>query len=267
MATVGKAAPDFTADALMPDKTFKKASDQFDQDAQNVLVSLKDYKGKYLVLFFWPLDHTFVCPTEIIQFSEAYEEFKKVDCELVGCSTDSEYCHLSWVEKPRKEGGIGAVNMPILADRALKVSKADRVLKVSQDYGVLIEGEGIALRGLFIISDKGVVRHITINDLPVGRNAEEALRLVQAFQYTDKHGEVCPAGWKPGEKSMKADPTGSKEYFAGVEEAPAAAAAPPAAAAAAKKGAKAAPAKPEKAAEPAEAAADAKEPGRKKRKA
>eukprot|EP00611_Tribonema_gayanum_P025730 TRINITY_DN5948_c0_g2_i1.p1 TRINITY_DN5948_c0_g2~~TRINITY_DN5948_c0_g2_i1.p1 ORF type:complete len:283 (+),score=95.06 TRINITY_DN5948_c0_g2_i1:105-851(+) len=248
MATVGKAAPDFTADALMPDRTFKK-------------VSLKDYKGKYLVLFFWPLDHTFVCPTEIIQFSEAYEEFKQIDCELVGCSTDSEYCHLSWVEKPRKEGGIGAVNMPILADRALKVSK---------DYGVLIEGEGIALRGLFIISDKGVVRHITVNDLPVGRNAEEALRLVQAFQYTDKHGEVCPAGWKPGEKSMKADPTGSKEYFAGVEEAPAAAAAAaaaPAAAAAAKKGAKAAPAKPEKAAEPAEAAADAKEPGRKKRKA
>lgn len=167
-------------------------------------IQLSDYKGKYLVLFFYPLDFTFVCPTEITAFSDRVEEFKKINCEVIACSTDSHYSHLAWINTPRKQGGLGEMNIPLLADKTLKIAS---------DYGCLKEDEGISFRGLFIIDEKGVLRQITINDLPVGRSVDETLRLVQAFQFTDKHGEVCPVGWKPGSNTMKPDPKGSKEYF------------------------------------------------------
>ena len=168
---------------------------------------------------------TFVCPTEIIAFSERADEFRKINCELVACSTDSHFCHLAWVNTPRKQGGLGSLNIPLLADKSAAISKS---------YGVYKEDEGLTFRGLFIIDEEQRLRQVTINDLPVGRSVDETLRLVQAFQFTDKHGEgslyiswldkhmvnliyllisVCPAGWTPGKKSMKADPAGSKEYF------------------------------------------------------
>ncbi|KAL5017068.1 hypothetical protein ScPMuIL_006657 [Solemya velum] len=167
-------------------------------------ISLADYKGKYLVLFFYPLDFTFVCPTEIIAFSDRVEEFRAINCEVVACSTDSHFSHLAWVNTPRKQGGLGNMKIPLLADKNLEISKA---------YNVLKEDEGIAFRGLFIIDSKGNLRQITVNDLPVGRSVDETLRLVQAFQFTDKHGEVCPAGWKPGADTMKPDPKGSQSFF------------------------------------------------------
>lgn len=147
---------------------------------------------------------TFVCPTEIIAFSDRAEEFEKLKCQVIAASCDSHFSHLAWVQQSRKEGGLGPMNIPILADKSTKVAKA---------YGVLDEASGIPFRGLFIIDPKGVLRQITINDLPVGRSVDETLRLLQAFQFTDEHGEVCPAGWKPGSKSMKPDPKGSKDYF------------------------------------------------------
>ncbi|XP_015924045.1 peroxiredoxin-2 isoform X1 [Parasteatoda tepidariorum] len=143
-------------------------------------IKLSDYEGKYLVLFFYPLDFTFVCPTEIIAFSDRVEEFKKINCEVVACSTDSHFSHLAWINTPRKEGGLGKMNIPLLADKSCKVSKA---------YGVYKEDAGITFRGLFIIDEKQNLRQITMNDLPVGRSVDETLRLVQAFQFTDKHGE------------------------------------------------------------------------------
>ncbi|GFY62197.1 peroxiredoxin 1 [Trichonephila inaurata madagascariensis] len=167
-------------------------------------IKLTDYANKYVVLFFYPLDFTFVCPTEIIAFSDRVEEFKRINCEVIACSTDSHFSHLAWINTPRKEGGLGKMNIPMLADKSAKIAR---------DYGVYEEKQGIAFRGLFIIDEKGRLRQITINDLPVGRSVDETLRLVQALQFTDKNGEVCPAGWKPGEKTMKPDPQGSKEYF------------------------------------------------------
>jgi alkyl hydroperoxide reductase subunit AhpC len=166
-------------------------------------VSLSDYKGKYLVLFFYPLDFTFVCPTEILAFNDRADEFHKIGCEVVGASVDSKFSHLAWVNTPRKEGGISGVTIPLLADLKKEVAR---------DYGVLLP-DGVALRGLFVIDPKGIVRHITINDLPIGRSVDEALRVVQAVQFAEEHGEVCPANWAPGKDTMKADPTGSKEYF------------------------------------------------------
>ncbi|XP_056635623.1 peroxiredoxin 1 [Diorhabda sublineata] len=167
-------------------------------------ISLDDYKGQYVILFFYPLDFTFVCPTEIIAFSDRVDEFKKIKTAVIACSTDSQFSHLAWINTPRKQGGLGEMSIPLLADKSGSISKA---------YGVLDEESGIPFRGLFIIDGKGILRQITINDLPVGRSVDETLRLVQAFQFTDEHGEVCPAGWKPGSKTMKPDPTGSKEYF------------------------------------------------------
>ncbi|MCD1184916.1 peroxiredoxin, partial [Leptospira sp. Pond_2020] len=142
----------------------------------------------------YPLDFTFVCPTEIIAFSDRIDEFRKIGCEVVAASTDSHFSHLAWVNTPRKQGGLGEMSIPLLADKSGKIAR---------EYGVLNEETGIPYRGLFIIDGKGNLRQITINDLPVGRSVDETLRLVQAFQYTDIHGEVCPAGWKPGSKTMK----------------------------------------------------------------
>lgn len=167
-------------------------------------ISLGDYKGKYLVFFFYPLDFTFVCPTELIAFSDRVEEFRAMNCEVVACSTDSHFSHLAWINTPRKQGGLGEMNIPLLADKNCDIA---------QRYGVYKEDDGISFRGLFIIDDKGNLRQITINDLPVGRSVDETMRLVQAFQFTDKHGEVCPAGWKPGADTMKPTPTGSQSYF------------------------------------------------------
>jgi len=168
-------------------------------------ISLSDYKGKYVVLLFYPADFTFVCPTEIIAFSERAEEFKKEGCEVIAVSTDSEFTHMAWTNTPRESGGLGKMNIPLLADRTQVISTA---------YGVLKADEGVAFRGLFIVDGNGVLRQITINDLPVGRDVDETLRLVQAFKFTDEHGEVCPAGWRKGKRSMKATKEGVSKYLA-----------------------------------------------------
>lgn len=168
-------------------------------------ISLNDFRGKYLVLFFYPLDFTFVCPTEIVAFSDRAVEFRNIGCEVVACSTDSQYTHLAWINTPRKQGGLGEMDIPVLADKSMKIARA---------YNVLNEETGIPYRGLFIIDRNQIVRQMTINDLPVGRNVDEILRLVQAFQFTDEHGEVCPANWRPGQKTIVADPKKAKDYFA-----------------------------------------------------
>lgn len=185
-----KPAPEFKGQAVV-DGEFKD-------------ISLANYKGKYLVLFFYPLDFTFVCPTEIIAFSDRVEEFRAINCEVVACSTDSVFSHLAWINTPRKQGGLGNMKIPLLADKTMEISRA---------YGVLKEDDGISFRGLFITDDKGNLRQITMNDLPVGRSVDETLRLVQAFQFTDKHGEVCPAGWKPGADTIRPNVKDSQKYF------------------------------------------------------
>jgi len=189
-AFIGKPAPEFTAEAVV-DNDFKK-------------VSLSDYKGKYVVLFFYPLDFTFVCPTEIIAFSDRADEFHKINTQLLACSTDSKFSHFAWIQQPRKQGGLGEMKIPVLADTNHQISR---------DYGVLIEDQGIDFRGLFIIDPKGILRQITINDLPVGRSVDETLRLVQAFQFVEQHGEVCPANWTPGKATIKPGVKESQEYF------------------------------------------------------
>lgn len=183
-------APDFKGTAVV--------NNQFKE------IQLRDYTGKYLVLFFYPLDFTFVCPTEIIAFSERAPEFRSINTEVVGVSTDSHFSHLAWINTPRLSGGLGEMDIPLLSDFNKTISK---------DYGVLVEGAGIALRGLFLIDPNGVLRHMSVNDLPVGRSVDETLRLVQAFQFVEKHGEVCPAGWKPNSPTIKPDPVKSREYF------------------------------------------------------
>jgi len=189
-AFVTKPAPHFEAQAVLPSGEFGP-------------VKLTDYKDKYLVFFFYPLDFTFVCPTEIIAFSDRVEEFRAINCEVVACSVDSHFSHLAWTELPRKKGGLGKMNIPLVADLNKQISK---------DYGVLLDA-GISLRGLFVIDPKQVLRQITVNDLPVGRSVDETLRLVQAFQFVEEHGEVCPAGWKPGSDTIKPGVSESKEYF------------------------------------------------------
>ncbi|CAL6033650.1 Peroxiredoxin [Hexamita inflata] len=189
----GSPAPDFEVTVLTPDMTFAKRK-------------LADYKGKYLVVMFYPLDFTFVCPSEIIKFTDAAEQLRKLNCEIIVGSCDSEFSHYAWCLQDRKEGGIGICKCDLFADKSCKMA---------EDYGVLIPGEGIPLRGLFIISDKGVVRSVTVNDLPVGRSLEECFRLVQAFQYSDKTGTVIPCGWTPEHKedTINPDPEKKKEYF------------------------------------------------------
>lgn len=168
-------------------------------------ISIKDYKGKYIVLLFYPADFTFVCPTELIAFSERAEEFRKEGCEIIAVSCDSEHNHLAWTKKSREAGGLGKMNIPLLSDRTQTIATKYRVLK---------SDEGNAFRGLFIIDGRQKLRQITVNDLPVGRDVEETLRVVQAFKFTDEHGDVCPAGWKKGKKGMKATPEGVSQYLA-----------------------------------------------------
>jgi len=172
-------------------------------------ISKSDYAGKYLVLLFYPFDFTYVCPTELIAFSEAIQEFKDLNAELVGASTDSHFTHLAWINTPRTQGGLGKINYPLLAD----ISK-----DVSRDYDVLVEESddpmyGAALRGLFIIDPTGKIRSMQINDDAVGRNVEETLRLIKAFQFADENGEVCPANWTPGSKTIVPDQEAKKVFF------------------------------------------------------
>jgi peroxiredoxin (alkyl hydroperoxide reductase subunit C) len=188
---VTKPAPDFKAQAVMPDNTF--------EDLQ-----LSSFKGKYVVLFFYPLDFTFVCPTELIAFDRKLAEFKKRDTEVIAVSVDSAFSHLAWKNTPVNEGGIGNVQYPIVAD----LNK-----QITRDFGILFN-DSIALRGLFLIDKTGVVRHAVINDLPLGRSIDEALRMVDALQFHEKYGEVCPANWKAGEEGMKATHEGVASYLA-----------------------------------------------------
>uniref|UniRef100_G1TDH4 Thioredoxin-dependent peroxide reductase, mitochondrial n=1 Tax=Oryctolagus cuniculus TaxID=9986 RepID=G1TDH4_RABIT len=157
-------------------------------------LSLDDFKGKYLVLFFYPLDFTFVCPTEIVAFSDKANEFHDVNCEVVAVSVDSHFSHLAWINTPGKSGGLGHMNIALLSDLTKQIAR---------DYGVLLEGPGLALRGLFIIDPNGIIKHLSVNDLPVGRSVEETLRLVKAFQYVETHGEVCPANWTPESPTVR----------------------------------------------------------------
>jgi len=187
---VTKPAPEFTAQSVLADGTFKQ-------------LSLADYRGKYVVLFFYPLDFTFVCPTEIIAFSDRVKEFEERNVQIIGVSVDSHYSHLAWRNTPRTEGGIGKVAYPLVAD----LNK-----KIAADFDVLLPG-GIALRGLFLIDKAGVVRHQVVNDLPLGRSVDECLRMIDALQFFEQNGEVCPANWHKGEKGMKANPNESKTYF------------------------------------------------------
>ncbi|MEJ2368652.1 MAG: peroxiredoxin [Acidobacteriota bacterium] len=190
MNLVGQKAPDFEVDAVVNGE-FKK-------------VSLSNFEGKYLVLFFYPMDYTFVCPTEIVAFAERHEDFKKLNAEVMAVSVDSQFVHLAWQNTPRAEGGLGPVPFTHGAD----INK-----NMSRDFDVLLEKEGVALRGLFVIDDEGVIQHATVNNLGVGRSVDETLRLVQAIQTVKKTGEVCPANWHPGEDTMKGDVKGSRSYF------------------------------------------------------
>jgi peroxiredoxin (alkyl hydroperoxide reductase subunit C) len=192
MATlVTKQAPDFTAQAVLPDDSFAE-------------LTLSSYRGKYVVLFFYPLDFTFVCPSEIIAFDKALKQFEQKNTQVIGVSVDSHFTHLAWKNTPRDQGGIGPVKYPLVAD----LSK-----QISTEYGVLF-GEEVALRGLFLIDKEGIVRHALVNDLPLGRNVDEALRLVDALQFTEEHGEVCPANWREGDDAMKPSADGVAEYLA-----------------------------------------------------
>ncbi|MCD6218610.1 peroxiredoxin [bacterium] len=187
---VTKEAPDFVAQAVMPDNTIQE-------------LKLSDYRGRHVVLFFYPLDFTFVCPSEIIAFDKALSKFKERNCEVIGVSVDSEYSHFAWKNTSHNEGGIGNIQFPLVADLTKKISES---------YGILLN-DSVALRGLFLIDREGIVRHAVINDIPLGRNVEETLRMVDALQFFEEHGEVCPANWKPGEDAMKPTADGVAEYL------------------------------------------------------
>ncbi|KAI9221165.1 natural killer cell enhancing factor [Blastocladiella britannica] len=191
---VRKQAPAFTAPTVLPNGTIATKS-------------LSDYAGQWVILLFYPLDFTFVCPTELLAFSDAYDKFKALGAEVLGVSCDSEYSHLAWANMPRKQGGLGPnFKLPLVADRSMHLAK---------EYGCLIEGEGHPLRATYIIGPEGTVRSLTINDTPVGRSVDETIRLLEAFQFSDKHGEVCPANFKASERKtgLIPDPVKAKEYF------------------------------------------------------
>ncbi len=191
---VGQMAPEFTATAVV--------------DQEFNTIKLSEYRGKYVILFFYPLDFTFVCPTEITAFSDRFDEFKQINTEVLGVSVDSEFSHLAWIQSDRKSGGVGDLNYPLVADLKKEISAA---------YNVLDPEAGVALRGLFIIDREGIIQHATINNLAFGRSVDETLRTLQAIQHVQAHpDEVCPAGWQPGDQTMVPDPVKSKVYFASV---------------------------------------------------
>jgi len=189
---VTRQAPDFTATAVMGDNSFKED------------FKLSDYRGKYVILFFYPLDFTFVCPSEIIAFDKALDKFKEKNCEVIGVSIDSHFTHLAWKNTPLNEGGIGNIKYPLVAD----LNKT-----ISRQYGVLLD-MGVALRGTFLIDKEGAVRHAVINDLPLGRSIDEALRMVDSLVFHETHGDVCPANWKEGEEAMTPTSEGVADYLA-----------------------------------------------------
>ena len=186
-----KEAPDFTADAVYPNSSIAP-------------FTLSSLRGKYVVLFFYPMDFTFVCPTEILSFDRALEEFARKNCALVSVSTDSAYAHYVWRQMEIKKGGVGNIRFPMVAD----VDK-----KIARSYGVLLN-DSVALRGLFLIDREGIVQHATLNNLTIGRNVEEVLRVLEALLFYEKHGEVCPANWHPGEEGIKQSPRGVAQYLA-----------------------------------------------------
>jgi peroxiredoxin (alkyl hydroperoxide reductase subunit C) len=188
---IGKPAPDFEAPAVLGNNSIEER------------FSLSQLKGKYVVLFFYPLDFTFVCPTEIIEFNRKLSQFKERGAEVVGVSVDSQFSHLAWKNTPVDRGGIGNIQFPLVADLTKQISR---------DYGVLLEG-GVALRGTFLIDREGVVKHAVLNDIGLGRNIDEAVRMVDALQHLEKHGEVCPANWTKGEEAMKPTPDGVSQYL------------------------------------------------------
>ncbi len=191
---VGQEAPEFTATAV------------FDQEFKTV--KLSDYRGQYTVLFFYPLDFTFVCPTEIIAFSDRHNDFKSLNTEILGVSVDSEFSHLAWMQTDPKEGGIGDIAYPLISDIKKEISNA---------YNVLDPDAGVALRGLFIIDKEGIIQHSTINNLSFGRSVDETLRTLKAIRHVQANpDEVCPAGWEEGDKTMNPDPVKSKAYFSSV---------------------------------------------------
>ena len=188
---VGEEAPEFKATAVMADNTFKN-------DFQ-----LSDFKGKYVLLFFYPLDFTFVCPSEIIAFNKKLDEFKSRNVEVIGISTDSHFSHWAWKNTPVNNGGIGDIQFPLVADLTKEISA---------DYGVLLEG-GMALRGTFLIDKEGMVQHMSVNNLGLGRSVDEALRMIDALQHLEEHGEVCPANWSKGDDAMTPTADGVAKYL------------------------------------------------------
>ncbi|MBI1921601.1 MAG: peroxiredoxin [Geobacter sp.] len=189
---VTQEAPDFTAEAVLPDNTF-------------ATIKLSSYRNKFVILFFYPLDFTFVCPSEILAFNKRLEEFKTRNCEVIGVSVDSKFTHLAWKNTTVENGGIGNIQYPLVQDLNKEISRS---------YGVLFN-ESVALRGLFLIDTKGVIRHAVINDLPLGRSVSEALRMVDALQFVETHGDqVCPADWQEGAEAMKPTQAGVAEYLA-----------------------------------------------------
>ena len=191
MSLVTKQAPDFEAQAVFEGNEIKE-------------LDLSSYRGKYVVLFFYPLDFTFVCPSEIIAFDKALEQFKEKNAEVIGVSVDSHFSHYAWRTTPVENGGIGEIRFPLVSDLSKSISK---------DYGVLVN-DTVSLRGLFLIDKEGIVRHELINDLSLGRNVDEALRILTALQFTEEHGEVCPANWQEGEDAMKPTAEGVADYLA-----------------------------------------------------
>jgi peroxiredoxin (alkyl hydroperoxide reductase subunit C) len=189
---IGQKAPAIKAPAVMPDNSI------------NGEFTLEGLKGKYVVLFFYPLDFTFVCPTEIIQFDRKLAEFKERGAEVVGVSVDSQFTHLAWKNTPVEQGGIGNVQYPLVADLTKQISRA---------YGVLLEDGGVALRGTFLIDKEGTVKHAVVNDLGLGRNIDEALRMVDALRHHEQYGEVCPANWSKGDDAMKPTADGVASYL------------------------------------------------------
>ena len=203
---VGKQAPKFNAPAVVNGQDIEEN------------FSLEQYKGKNeVIFFFYPKDFTFVCPTEIIAFQEKIDEFEKREVKVVACSTDSEFSHWAWLNTPQENGGIKGVKYPIAADLDKTISDKFGVLAGEYDYDengeLTFSGEPVAYRGLFLIDKEGVVRHALINDMPLGRNVDEAIRMVDALQYHEKHGEVCPANWSEGKEAMKATTEGVAEYL------------------------------------------------------
>jgi len=190
---IGQQAPDFQATAVMGDNSFQ---DGF---------RLSQLRGKYVVLFFYPLDFTFVCPTEILEFNRKLAQFKQRGCEVIGVSVDSQYSHLAWKELPVEKGGIGKIGYPLVADLTKSISR---------DYGVLNADGAVAYRGTFLIDKDGVIRHLVVNDLGLGRNIDETLRMVDALQHLEQHGEVCPAGWHQGEDALQPTHEGVSSYLA-----------------------------------------------------